>query len=73
MKKEMHIITRSRILVSVAVVAIATFALWAWQGIQSTISKGLSDSKSVRIGKANTCEASTGAQEPHFSGCNSIL
>ena len=77
MKKEMYIFrNKSRTILIVAFIALATFLAWAWKGVQDTVLKGLSDSRNIRISKINECSLVAekgGLEKPHFSGWNSIL
>jgi hypothetical protein len=60
--------------VSIAFVAALTwFAIFAWNSISQFIKKGLLDSQKIRVSEKTSCSVSQNQDEPHFSGCNSIL
>lgn len=43
-----------------------------WENMTRFIKKGLADSKAIRVAEKTSCAVSQN-DEPHFSGCNSIL
>lgn len=69
MQKQSIVSTAAIVSVGAAVVAAL---VWAWQASAAFISKGLSDSGSIRVSESNSCSPER-ADGPHFSGCNSIL
>jgi len=52
---------------------IVAIAILAWQNLQSFLAKALYDSANIRVSEQNACINVGTAEEPYFSGCNSIL
>ncbi len=67
-KQRLQIITA--ICIAAAIMAVA----WGAQKVSAAVKKSAQNSQSIRVSEATSCPvANSGMEEPHFSGCNSLL